>query len=62
MDTKFDTNVSNRVLLNGAKVSGLLLLPFFELLRENQLGRTPLNRIRVKAVYLRILTGKRNVK
>ena len=34
LDTKFGTNVSNKIW---CKISGLQLLPFFELLRENQL-------------------------
>ena len=38
MDTKFGTNVSNRMLLNAAKFQGYSFHCFWVLLRENQLG------------------------
>ena len=37
MDTKLDTNVSNRMLLNAAKFQ-VTVCTVFELLRENSLG------------------------
>ena len=37
MDTKFGTNVSNRMLLNAAKLQGYSF-KVFELSRESQLG------------------------